>query len=216
MNPSRRTSLPFLPSAAALLVAAVLLGVFLFARGAREARPTAAAAVPGVDITGSTIGGAFVLTDQNGKTARDTDFAGRYRLVYFGYSFCPDICPTDVQRMTQALTSFDKAAPERAERVQPIFVSVDPERDTVPALKAFAANFHPRLVALTGSTAAIDAAKKAYKVYAAKASGSKGTDYLMDHSSFTYLMGPEGQPLAMLDSRAPASDLVAMLEANVR
>lgn len=213
MNPSRRTSLPFMPFAAALFVAAVLLGGFLFMRAPRNGPPVDA---PGADITGSTIGGAFALVNPDGRTVRDTDFAGRYRLVYFGYSFCPDICPTDVQRMTQALTAFEQADPARAAQVQPIFVSVDPERDTPAALRDFAANFHPRLVALTGSVAAVDAAKKAYKVYAAKAQGSEGADYLMDHTSFTYLMGPAGEPIAMLDSRAPASDLQAMLAAHVR
>ena len=214
MNASRRTSLPFWPFAAGLFIAAALLGLFLFNRETRDGRAVAAAA-PGVDISGSAIGGPFALVNQEGRTVKDSDFTGRYRLMYFGYSFCPDICPTDVQRMTLALNAFEKMAPERAAKVQPLFVSTDPERDTPAALQEFAANFHPRLVALTGSRAAVDGAKQSFRVYAAKAAGSTGPDYLMDHSSFTYLMGPKGEPIAMLDSRASANDLVQMLQAHV-
>ena len=106
MNPSRRTSLPFMPFAAALFVAAVLLGGFLFMRAPRNGPPVDA---PGADITGSTIGGAFALVNPDGRTVRDTDFAGRYRLVYFGYSFCPDICPVDLQKLMRGLSQFEKA-----------------------------------------------------------------------------------------------------------
>ena len=102
-------------------------------------------------LQGATMGGPFALTDQNGKTVRDTDFAGRYRLIYFGYTFCPDVCPVDLQSIGQALRAFEKAHPALAARVQPIFITVDPERDTPAVLKPYVAAFHPRLIGLTGT-----------------------------------------------------------------
>src|SRR6185369_14158786 len=100
-------------------------------------------------LKGARIGGPFALVDQNGRTVRDSDFAGRYRLVYFGYSYCPDVCPTDLQSIGQAMRQFEKSDPGRAAEVQPIFITVDPERDTPPVLKAYVAAFHPRLIGLT-------------------------------------------------------------------
>jgi cytochrome oxidase Cu insertion factor (SCO1/SenC/PrrC family) len=137
------------------------------------------------------VGGPFRLTDQHGKTVSDTDFRGKYMLVVFGYTFCPDVCPAELQVVTAAL---DALGP-KAERIQPVFITIDPERDTVGQLAVYAGNFHPRLVLLTGSSAAIADVAKAYRVYYAKAEGSAsaGRDYLMDHSSIIYLMGPDGQ-----------------------
>jgi protein SCO1/2 len=137
------------------------------------------------------VGGPFRLTDQHGKTVSDTDFRGKYLLVVFGYTFCPDVCPAELQVVTAAL---DALGPP-AERIQPVFITIDPERDTVSQLALYAGNFHPRLVLLTGSSAEIADVAKAYRVYYAKAEGSAnaGRDYLMDHSSIIYLMGPDGQ-----------------------
>ena len=137
------------------------------------------------------VGGSFKLTDQHGKTVSDTDFRGKYMLVVFGYTFCPDVCPAELQVVTAALDALGPLA----ERIQPVFITIDPERDTVPQLALYAGNFHPRLVLLTGSSAAIADVAKAYRVYYAKAEGSAnaGRDYLMDHSSIIYLMGPDGQ-----------------------
>src|ERR1044072_4220330 len=102
-------------------------------------------------LEGARIGGDFTLTDQNGKAVRWADFAGKYRIVYFGYTYCPDVCPVDLQRIIAGLRQFEKTAPERAALVQPIFITVDPERDTPPVLKQWVAAFHPRLIGLTGS-----------------------------------------------------------------
>lgn len=133
------------------------------------------------------IGGAFTLTDQHGNTRTDKDFHSRYTLIFFGYTHCPDFCPTGLQMITTALDELgDKAA-----NVTPVFISVDPARDTVEGLKEYATLFHPRLVALTGSPEQIKTAAKAYKVFYAKV--GKDEDYLMDHSTFTYLMGPDGK-----------------------
>lgn len=213
MTPRRRSS-PLLPLAAALAVLAILAAGFVYLRAQRPAAP--AAAGPGIALEGATIGGPFRLTDQNGRTVTDADLRGRYALIYFGYSFCPDICPTDLQRLSQALAAFEREAPALGRRVEPVFVTVDPERDTPAVLSAYAANFHPRLRALTGDAAAIAAAKKAYRVYAVRRADASATDYMMDHSAFTYLFGPDGKPIAGLDSRGSADELRRMLEAYVR
>lgn len=136
------------------------------------------------------IGGAFTLVDQDGRTVTEKDFRGKYMLIYFGYTFCPDVCPTSLQAMGQAL---DLLPPDKAAKVTPVFITVDPERDSPDLLKSYVPNFHPRLIGLTGSTGQIEAASKAFKVYARKAEQKDGAPYLMDHSSILYLMGPDGR-----------------------
>lgn len=154
---------------------------------------------PRVQVSGTgkaLIGAPFSLIDQTGATKTDADFKGKYMLIYFGYSFCPDICPTDLQKMTRAL----EMSEPKSEKVQPIFITIDPERDTSKQLASYVSNFHPRLIGLTGSTEAIESIKKAYKVYGVKVDENgkpskniEGTDYLMDHSPQTFLMGPDGK-----------------------
>ncbi len=138
------------------------------------------------------IGGPFELLDQHGVQRKSDDFLGRYLLVYFGYSYCPDVCPMSLQVMTQALDLLQAETESVDQQVVPIFITVDPERDTVSALKDYAGHFHPRLVALTGEPPEIAAVAKAYRVYYGKAEVDGASDYLMDHSSFYYLMGPDG------------------------
>jgi len=149
-------------------------------------------------LRGARIGGPFVLTDQNGKTVRDRDFAGRYRLVYFGYTYCPDVCPTDLQSIGQAMRQLEKSDPKRAAEVQPIFITVDPERDTPQVLKSYVAAFHPRLIGLTGSPDQIGAVKKHFGIYSEKRPTGVGTDYFVDHSRLALLMGRQGEPIALL------------------
>jgi len=138
------------------------------------------------------IGGAFELLDQSGETRTQADFAGRHMLVYFGYTYCPDVCPTSLSIMSQALDLLEAETGSLEDRVVPLFVTVDPARDDVSAMAAYAGHFHPRLVALTGSDEQIAAAAKAYRVYYRKAEDPSASEYLMDHSSFIYLMGPDG------------------------
>ena len=157
-------------------------------------------AITSVTTSGTAdIGGPFELVDQTGKTRRDTDFRGRYMLVYFGYTYCPDTCPTTLLIMSRALTLLAKAAPEDAKKVVPLFITVDPERDTVAAMAAYAQSFHPDLVALTGTPEQVAAAAKAYRVYYAKVEDKASGTYQMDHSSFIYLMGPDGAYLTHFD-----------------
>ncbi len=153
------------------------------------------------------IGGPFELVDQYGAVRRDTDFRGRYMLVYFGYNYCPDVCPTSLFNMTVALEALSDGA---AEQIQPIYVTVDPERDTVAEMKTYADNFHPALVALTGSAEQTATAASAYRVYYAKA--GDGDDYLMDHSSFIYLMDPDGNYVRHFSHTASADDIANGLE----
>ena len=133
------------------------------------------------------IGGAFTLIDHNGKTVTDANFRGRYMLVFFGYTFCPDVCPTALQTIAKVMDLLGA----KADKVQPVFISVDPERDTPKVLKSFMENFHPRMVGLTGSPEQVAAAAKVYRVYFAKANDED--EYLMDHSANIYLMGPDGK-----------------------
>ncbi len=151
-------------------------------------------------LAGARIGGPFALVDQDGRTVTDRSFAGRYRIMYFGYTFCPDVCPTDAAAIGKGLALLDRSDPDLARRIVPVFVSVDPTRDTPKVLKSFVAAFHPRMVGLTGSEAEVAAIARAYGVFAGKGAGQPGGGYLVNHSRTTYLMDPEGKPLALLPS----------------
>lgn len=156
------------------------------------------------------IGGPFRLTDQNGERVAAKDFQGRWMLVYFGYTFCPDICPTTLATMTAALGELPQ---DLAEQVVPVFITVDPERDTVEQLKEYAPLFSDRLVALTGTDAEIKAAARAYKVYFSKAPGAgSGEDYAVDHSGFVYLMGPDGSYQTHFSHNASAEEMATRIQ----
>jgi protein SCO1/2 len=167
-------------------------------------------------LAGAAIGGPFTLVDQNGRTVTDKDFAGRYRIVYFGYTHCPDVCPTDLATISQALSLFEKSDPKRAARVQPIFITVDPARDTPAELKEYLRAFHPRLLGLTGTPAQVAAAEKAFVVYAQKGDVQPGGGYAMDHSRQIVLQDPAGKPLALLADDQGAQAMAAELARWVR
>jgi protein SCO1/2 len=139
------------------------------------------------DSAAPAIGGPFTLTDQHGNTVTDADFRGRYMLVYFGFTYCPDVCPTTLATMTEALDQLGDAADD----IVPVLITVDPERDTPEQLKMYVSHFSPRIVALTGTPEQIADVAREYRIYYAKAAG-EGDAYTMDHSSITYLMGPDG------------------------
>ena len=154
--------------------------------------------------TAVAIGGPFSLTDQDGKKRSDADFRGQLMLVFFGYANCPDECPLTLQNMSNALAALgDKGA-----SVTPIFITVDPERDTVAKLKGYAPRFSPRLVALTGTPDEIAAAAKAYRVYFAKHEESGG-GYSMDHTSLVYLMDRDGHYLTHFGPDVSPQDMAA-------
>lgn len=138
-------------------------------------------------VSGGTIGGPFTLVDQNGKTVTDTDVITKPSLVYFGYTFCPDVCPLDTARNAEAIDILE----EQGFDAQPVFISIDPARDTPEALRDFASNIDERMIALTGTPEQVSAASKAYRTYFKKQEGDDPEFYLMDHSTFTYLVLPK-------------------------
>ena len=152
MNENAASRVPLLTPLLALLLA---LPILAGCRGEAGAPP----------LQGATMGGPFTLTSHDGRRLSDRDFAGRYRLVYFGFTYCPDVCPVDLQTISAALTRFERDDAERAARVQPLFITVDPARDTPPVLRRYVAAFHPRLIGLTGSEAEIARTARAYGVY---------------------------------------------------
>ena len=157
-------------------------------------------------LAGAQIGGPFTLVDKAGRTVRWSDFSGKWRIVYFGYTFCPDACPTDVGVMMRGFDRFAADHQDLAAQVQPLFVTVDPARDTPARVGEFAATFGPRLLGLTGSAAQVDQAAKAFLAYYARGKDMPGGGYLMDHSRIAYLMDRDGKPVAMLpvDKGPPA------------
>jgi protein SCO1/2 len=167
--------------------------------------------VPGLGtnvITGrADVGGPFRLLDHNGKTVTEADFRGRYMLIYFGYSFCPDVCPTTLAVMAQALEKLGS----KSQRIVPIMITIDPERDTPKVLAEYMQAFGPSFVGLTGSVEAIKSVEKEYRVYAAKKplDSSKGSEgnYGVDHSSVLYLMGPDGKLVNFYDEAVSPDDL---------
>ena len=161
--------------------------------------------------TGSiAVGGPYQLIDQNGRPRGSADFRGKYVLIYFGYSFCPDVCPTTLGVMSDAL---DKLG-INGDHIVPVFVTIDPERDTPAILKQYMASFGPRFVGLTGSPAAIAAVEKEYRVYAKK-QPLPGGAYGMDHSSVIYLMGPDGKLVSYYDELISSADLAKDLKAKI-
>lgn len=168
-------------------------------------------------LAGAAIGGPFALTDQDGKAVTDRDFAGHYRAIYFGYSFCPDVCPTTLQTLMQGYHAFAKASPGAAAKLVPIFISVDPERDTPAVLKTYVAAFGPELKGLTGTPAEIAKVAREYAVAYSRQPAEKGASgYLMSHSSVVILFGPDGQPITMLPTDQGATAVTDALAQWVR
>jgi len=157
-------------------------------------------------LAGARIGGAFTLTDQNGKTVHWADFRGKYRIVYFGYTYCPDVCPVDLQEIMAGFRAFEKAHPDRAAKVQPIFITVDPARDTPAVLRNYVAAFHPRLIGLTGAPDVIEQVKKDFAVIASPEGKTDKPTYLVSHSRTPYLFGPDGGPIALVPVDEPGSE----------
>lgn len=148
--------------------------------------------------TKALIGGPFSLVDHHGKNVTYADFQNKYMLIYFGYTFCPDICPMELQIMSDAL---DRIPENILDEITPIFITVDPERDTVEIMAEYVPAFHPKMIGLTGSMEQIKAVKKTYRVYAAKEKSEDPDAYLVSHSSYIYLMDPAGDYITHFKSR---------------
>ena len=186
---------------AAVCAAIVLAGLVTAALIPRVHHATEAAA-------GFTIGGPFSLVDGHGKPVTDRDFHGRFMLVYFGYTHCPDACPT---ALSDIAASLDKLPAADRKRVVPIFITVDPARDTPAMIGDYVAAFGPEFVALTGGQQAVSAAEQEYHVYAQKHPLEHG-DYAMDHSSVMYVMGPDGAFLGVIGDGTKPADIAQRLK----
>jgi protein SCO1/2 len=192
----RRLSIVLIPAA---LVLALIAGYFIW-----HASDNLPALGRNVETGSVAIGGPFTLIDQNGAKRSSADFHGKYMLIYFGYSYCPDVCPTTMALMADAL---DKMGP-KADAVVPIFISIDPERDTSAKLKPYVASFGPRFVGLTGDLKTIKKVADLYRVYIKKEPLESG-NYAMDHSSVIYLMGPDGKFVGYWDDTSVGPDKLA-------
>ena len=173
---------------------------------------------PGGVRSGSTgiaqIGGPFTLVDQTGAVRTEKDFKGKLMLIYFGYSYCPDVCPTALQIMSVAVQGLG----EKAKSVTPIFITVDPERDTVKHLSDYVKNFDGGMIGLTGSAAQIKEVAKVYRVYYRKADAPAGqppNEYLMDHSSVVYLMDRDGRYVTHFTHQSPSEKIEAALRKHL-
>ncbi len=161
----------------------------------------------------ATVGGPFTLTDHKGRRVTDQEWRGKYMLVFFGFTFCPDVCPAALQVSAAAL---DKLGP-KADRVAPLFISVDHERDTPEMLARYVSSFHPRLVGLTGSAEEIAAVTRAYRVYFRKAKDDKSAAaYTYDHSSIVYLMGPDSKFITHFTHTTSADAMAAGIARHVK
>ena len=189
--------------AAALLAGFAILGAGAFVALELHGNPRGAAGT----LLGSAIGGPFKLVDQNGRTVTNTDLEGKWLLVYFGYTHCPDACPTALNNIALAL---DDLGIEKKE-VRPVFITIDPERDTSQALKDYVAAFGAPILALTGNDAAIAQAANEYRVYYAK-HPEAGGDYSMDHTSIIYVMDPKGRFTASFTGEDAPAEIAARLK----
>ncbi len=190
--------------AVASLLTGVVAGLALFPSAGQ--RLFGGSADGGGKVMGQAlVGGPFSLLDTNGRRVTEKDFLGRPMLVFFGFTFCPDICPSGLQVIAAAL---DQLGP-KGERIVPVFVTIDPERDGPEQLKSYLASFHPRLVGLSGTVAEITDVAKKYRVYFKKVKDEKSSaDYTMDHSTIMYLMDAKGQFVAHF-SHATSADKLA-------
>jgi protein SCO1/2 len=193
-------------------IVVVVVGFALGAAGAFALFPAAwQRLLPSADqgISGKAlVGGPFTLTDGTGKRVTEKDYRGRYTLVFFGFTSCPDICPAGLQLISAALSKLGA----KADRVTPIFITVDPERDTPQKLAAYVKNFDPRLVGLTGTPEEIAAVAKAYKVYYNKVPNEdQAGDYTMDHTGIIYVMDPGGEFVAHFTPSTTVDEMAAKL-----
>jgi len=189
-----------------LLLAASVAGGFLWHQS--EAVPQLGRTIVSGQVA---VGGPYALIDQEGRPRASADFRGKFQLIYFGYTFCPDVCPTTLAIMAAAM---DKLGPAK-DRVVPIFITIDPARDKPQVMKKYLAAFGPRFVGLTGSPEEIAKVEKEYRVFARKQPLNDG-NYSMDHSSVIYLLGRDGKLISFYDEAASPDDLAKNLRDKIR
>lgn len=197
-----------LTRSAAFMTALLCSFLFVSSASAQGSSRSAAELMDAVMWNREPIGGAFSLTDQTGKTRTDADFRGKLLLIYFGFTYCPDICPTDLQAISLAMDQLGADA----EKVQPLFITLDPERDTVEHLAQYVPLFHPRLIGLSGSLSDVANAADAYRVFYKRIkTGDKPDDYTVDHTAFIYLVDRDGKYLGFFPPGTDAPRLVEMI-----
>jgi protein SCO1/2 len=189
-----------------LLIASLLGCGVLFCDAAAEEQPSAAQMMDDLMYGRGTVGGPFTLTDQTGRKRSDSEFRGKLMIVYFGYTYCPDVCPADLMAITQALDALGVAA----EGIQPVFITVDPERDT-RVLADYVAAFHRSLVGLTGSPEEIRKVANSYKAFYAKVPIERSGEYSIDHAGVIYLMGRKGEYLGFMPPQTSPDRLTEIL-----
>ncbi len=153
------------------------------------------------------VGAPFTLTNQHGKRVSLADFRGKVVLLYFGFTFCPDVCPTDMLAIAQTITALGR----RGDQVQPLFITLDPERDTRELLRGYVAAFHPRMIALTGSEDEIRRVATAYKVFYEKVTPPHSTTYFIEHAAFTFLLDRNGNYVSFFPPGTPPARMGVML-----
>jgi cytochrome oxidase Cu insertion factor (SCO1/SenC/PrrC family) len=176
-----------------------------------NATPSAAELMDALMWNHGPIGGPFDLIDQNGRRRTDAEFRGKLLILYFGYTHCPDVCPTDLIAISSAIRLLGAAG----NNVQPIFITVDPQRDTVEHLRGYVSTFHPRLIGLTGSEHDIRTLALAYKVYYAKVAAEHGEPYAIDHTGFIYLVGGDGNYLGFFPPGTPPERMVEVIRQHL-
>ena len=197
------------PRRAAAVAMAQWLGVA--APAGQAAAPSAAELMDALMWNRGPIGAPFDLVDQHGRHRTDAEFRGKLLVLYFGYTYCPDTCPTDLKAISSAIDLLGPAG----DGVQPVFITVDPQRDTVERLRGYVSSFHPRLIALTGSASDIRKLALAYKVYYAKVSAEPGQPYAIDHTGFIYLAGRDGKYLGFFPPGTPPGRMVEIIRQHL-
>ncbi|MEO1729467.1 MAG: SCO family protein [Pseudomonadota bacterium] len=163
-------------------------------------------------LEGADIGGAFTLINAQSETVTWDDFRGKYAVVYFGYAYCPDVCPTDMQRTAQGLEIVKERNPDLAANIRTTFITIDPDRDTPAVVGEFAAAFSDDIIGLTGSPEAIKSAADAFRVYYKKGDVMENGGYLVDHTNIVFLFDPDGNPMAMLPTDQGADAVADEIE----
>jgi cytochrome oxidase Cu insertion factor (SCO1/SenC/PrrC family) len=178
--------------------------------GMAEEQPSAAQMMDDLMYGRGTVGGPFTLTDQAGRQRSDTEFRGKLMIIYFGYTYCPDVCPTDLMAITQALDAMGPAA----QGIQPVFITIDPERDT-KLLGDYVSAFHHSLVGLTGSPEEIRKVANSYKAFYSKVKDERSGDYSIDHAGVVYLMGRSGEYLGFMPPQTGPDRLIEILRKHL-
>lgn len=193
------------------LLLAVLAGLFVYDDNGRRPDNGAIQVVENTSPhAGGKVGGTFTLVNHKGEVSSSKDFQEQYKVVFFGFTSCPDICPAALQKVTMALDMMDE---DVAAAIRPVFITVDPQRDTPEIIEAYLSNFHPRFTGFTGTDAEVRNVLERYRVYAEKAENGDGGEYLMDHSSSLYVMDENDVLVGTISAGASVEGVIAELDA---